>query len=693
MSSSARRTKTPSDAESGLQASVRSLPGVGARREDILKALGIATVGDLLTYPPARYIDRQAFTRIADLRHGELQTVTGKVASFEIKFVRGRRLASVALTDGTGILKCVWFNQTYLKNVFKPGADFVLSGTVRTDRGGPSMVHPEYESADAELVSTGRIVPVYRTRSGFSQKMLRALAMSAIDTSAGELTDLVPASAMRALGLPGLAVAVARIHFPSSLKQAEAARRRLAFDEMLLFQTLFALARKGKREAGGEGDAVPGEVEALTSLLKFALTRSQTAALAEVVRDLAGGRPMRRLIQGDVGCGKTVVAALGAALVANRGGQVALLCPTEILAEQHRGTLARLLEPLGHRVELVLGGAPPEERSLAEAAIARGAARVVVGTHALLAERLKFHDLRLVIVDEEQRFGVLQRTKLIRDVPLAHLLVLSATPIPRTLALTAYGDLDITVIDELPPGRGRHTTRVVKQEARAEALGEVASIIGRGLQGFYVCPALEETSADLVNVRSARREMDGLIPGGRRTAILTGRTSREERARILKGFVSNRIGLIVATSVVEVGMDIPAATVLVVDQAERFGLAQLHQMRGRVARSAAESFSYLVVSDSASERAWERLATLESTFDGFEVAEKDLVLRGPGDVVGTRQHGIPDLKFASLPEDLDLMLKAREQAFKHVLEDEPPADWRPWIDAVKKVMEARSPVV
>jgi ATP-dependent DNA helicase RecG len=349
--------------------------------------------------------------------------------------------------------------------------------------------------------------------------------------------------------------------------------------------------------------------------------------------------------------------------------------------------LAKLLEPLGYPVDLVLGGMTPEERTSADAAVAQGATRVVVGTHALLGERLKFRDLRLVIVDEEQRFGVMQRTKLIRDVPQAHLLVLSATPIPRTLALTAYGDLDITVIRELPPGRGSHTTRVVKQEERAEALGEVAAKIAQGLRGFYVCTAVEETSADLVDVRSAKSGMDRLLGGGRRTAILSGKTSREERVKILEAFVSNQIGLLVATSVVEVGMDIPAATVLVVDQAERFGLAQLHQMRGRVARSSAESFSYFMVSDSASDRAWERLRTLESTFDGFEVAEKDLSLRGPGELAGTRQHGALDLRFASLPGDLDLVLKAREQALKFMLADRPPPEWRAWIEAARNLIE------
>jgi ATP-dependent DNA helicase RecG len=401
---------------------------------------------------------------------------------------------------------------------------------------------------------------------------------------------------------------------------------------------------------------------------------------------------MRRLLQGDVGCGKTVVACLAAAFLCQGQGQVALMCPTEILAEQHYDTVTKYLFPFGIVVGLLTGGMAPEKRRRIEQDMENGRLQFVVGTHALLGRRACFKDLRLIVIDEEQRFGVIQRVNLVKKAPHANLLVVSATPIPRTLSLTAYGDLDATVIEELPPGRGKHISKCVSEEDRTGALKEAVSMINSGLQGYYVCPAVEEGEAGLADVRSVSRQMKGLIRG-RGVEVLTGRTSGDERARIVQGFVSNEVGLIVATTVIEVGMDIPAARLLIVDQAERFGLSQLHQMRGRVARSAAESYSYLMVSETASETARARLRVLESTFDGFEVAEKDLMLRGPGDVVGTRQHGLPDLRFAKLPDDIDLMLAARDEAFQRVVESDASAEWQKWLDAVSNLAEGRTTIV
>jgi ATP-dependent DNA helicase RecG len=623
--------------------------------------------------------------------------------------VRGRRLSIVHVEDSSGKMRCLWFNQPYLRRVFTPGATFVMSGPVRFDRHGPMMVHPEYEVLDGgperagragrapesqdQLVHTGRIVPVYRTRPGLGQKQLRAVVKHAIDAYAGQIQDFLPEALRRSLGLADLRDAVSNIHFPSDLALAEAARRRLAFDEMLVFQTLFALARKGKQHTSGAPHPADDVIARFTSRLPFELTAAQQAALGDITADLAGPYPMRRLLQGDVGCGKTVVASLAAAAVCAAGGQAALLAPTEILAEQHFETMKRFLGPLGFSVGLLTGGLEPGERECADKAIAEGRTDMTVGTHALVGDRVNFKRLRLVIVDEEQRFGVLQRTKLVRDVPQAHLLIVSATPIPRTLALTAYGDLDVTVIGQMPPGRGRHTTRLVEEEERDRTLREVASSINAGLQGFYVCPALEEGQSNLVDVGAAKAEIERLLAPGRGIEILTGRTPRDKRAMILKGFLANRIGLVIATTVLEVGMDIPCATVLVVEQAERFGLCQLHQMRGRVARTDAASFSYFLMSDSASEKARTRLGVLEATFDGFNVAEQDLLLRGPGDIVGTRQHGIPDLRFALLPQDLDLMLRARDEAFGCVLGPGPSPEWEGWLEAVASLADGTRSIV
>lgn len=669
------------------------LSGVGAKRLDILRSLGVETVGDLLTYPPVRHIDRQAFARVSRLSPGQVQTAAGKVVSVDVRFIRGRRMTVATVDDGSGKMRCIWFSQPYLRRLFKPDSTYVFSGLVRSGKQGLSMVHPEYEQADSELVHTGRIVPVYRTRSGLSQKQLRRLVKTAVDACAHQVADHIPGRVRRSLDLVDLPAALRNIHFPSDLSQAAAARRRLAFDEILLLQTLFALSRSRREAVRRAGGGSSGVIESIRSRLPFRLTAAQELALADILADLAGSHPMRRLVQGDVGCGKTVVAALAAGVVARQGRQVAILCPTELLADQHLVTFGDFLRPLGLTVGLISASTVPGDRVALEAAVASGELQVVVGTHALMSKRMGFKDLGLVIVDEEQRFGVLQRNQLLRHAPGAGLLVVSATPIPRTLALTAYGDLDITLVAEGPPGRGEHTTRVVPEKLKAAALDEVAGKINAGLRGFYVCPALEETAADLVDVRTVKRQMEGRLLPTRGVSVLTGRTSRSERSSLLKDFVAGRIGLIVATTVVEVGMDLPVATLLVVDQAERFGLAQLHQMRGRVARTAAPSYSYFLVSDQATERALARLRALERTRDGFKIAEEDLLLRGPGDLVGTRQHGIPDLKFALLPEDMDLMLRARQEAFTVVLREDAAAQWSGWIGAVRNLMEGKVSVV
>jgi ATP-dependent DNA helicase RecG len=693
MSSSQRTARKPSDAQPSLTSSVRTLPGVGGKREELLRGLGLETVGDVLVCPPRRYIDRASFSSIADLRRGEIQSVIAKVLATEVKPARGKKLLITQVEDATGRMRCVWFNQPYLRNVFHQGDTFVFSGTVQSDGFGTSMVHPEYEPMAGELLHTGRLVPVYGARPGLGQKQMRRLVKSAVDRHLDDVIDCVPEAVRSGLGLMPLKKAIRGLHFPSDGAEAEAARRRLAFDEVLLFQTLFALSRLERKDADLTGPALDRLLERFCRDLPFELTGGQIEALGRMIGDIAGPCPMRRLLQGDVGCGKTVVAGVAAAFVCDSGGQVALMCPTEILAEQHHATLRRFLAPFGFEVGLLSGSLPADQADRLRSGLLDGTLDVVVGTHALVGERTRFKNLELVIVDEEQRFGVMQRTRLVRKAPGADLLVVTATPIPRTLALTAYGDLDVTTIRDMPPGRGAHTSRRVGSGSRGRVLEEVAAMIKGGRQAFHVCPSLEEGEAGLVDVGTVKREMERILGGKRRVEILTGRTGRDERLSIIEDFRSNRIGMIVATTVVEVGMDIPAATILVVEQAERFGLSQLHQMRGRVRRTAADSCSYFIVSDSASERACARIAVLESTFDGFEIAEKDLVFRGPGDLVGTRQHGVPDLRFARLPEDEDLMLRAREEAFRRTRTGDTSPDWQVWVDAVTGVTQGRVAVV
>ena len=635
-------------------------------------------------YPPRRYIDRKATVNISGLVRGEIQTIVGEVVSVEVRRTGRRALAVARVRDESGVVKCVWFNQPYLKNSLKRGSTYMFSGQVRVDRFGTALVHPEYEIEGGKHLHTGRVVPVYRLTPGLGQRAMRRLVDTGLTWLGESLPDPIPDCVLEGLELVPLGEALRALHFPEDLERAETARRRLAFDEMLLFQTLFARARMsaneipaaGRRAARGRGL----EDENLLDSLPFDPTAAQVRVLREVLADLRGPRPMRRLIQGDVGCGKTAVAGLAAAWTLGSGGQVALMCPTELLAEQHHATMQKSLGGFGHSVEVLTGGLAPPERARVLEDLASGEAGMVVGTHALFSETVEFRDLSLVIVDEEQRFGVLQRARLVAKSPPTDFLALSATPIPRTLALTAYGDLDISVIDELPPGRGRHTTRLVRSEESKQALAEFASLVRAGEQAYYICPVVEEGSLGLTGVETARAAIQDLLGAGGRVGVITGRTGREERQETVRAFEAGDIACLVATSVLEVGVDVPGATLIAVQEADRFGLSQLHQMRGRVQRSSRDSRSYFMVSESAGERALARLEVLEQTCDGFDIAEHDLVLRGPGDIIGRRQHGLPGLRFTSLPGDLDLLHAARDEAFRAAAAG--GAGWEDWLRTI-----------
>jgi ATP-dependent DNA helicase RecG len=679
MSSSAGQKRKSSVPGRPLLASIRDLPGVGPGRQKLLETLGIKTVADLLLYPPRRYIDRTDILPISSLSGGEVQTIVGRVESVEVKRTGRKSLAVARVRDGSGSVKCVWFNQPYLKNSLKRGETYMMSGPVRNDRFGTALVHPEYEATGGRQLHTGRIVAVYGLTRGFGQRQMRRLVDEALAFAAGRVCDAVLPQVSPALGLLPLYEALEGLHRPDDPGHARAARRRLAFDEMLLFQTLFARSRAAAGGAGGTGQGRSLPVDELVAALPFELTPSQRTVLDEVVSDLMGARPMRRLIQGDVGCGKTVIAALGACLVCAGRRQVALMCPTEVLAEQHHATMKKFLAPWGYDVALLTAGLAPQERQQTLEAARSGRAHMLVGTHSLFSERVEFAQLGLVIVDEEQRFGVVQRSRLLAKAPEADFLAVSATPIPRTLALTAYGDLDISVIDEMPPGRGGHITRLVPENEGLKTLREVAERLRGGEQAFYICPVVEEGSLGLKGIETARRGMDKLLGRQGRVAAITGRTAREERQAAVAAFEAGRLACIVATSVLEVGIDVPGATLLVVEQADRFGLSQLHQMRGRVRRSARVSRSYFIVPESAGERAMSRLKVLEQTYDGFDIAEQDLLLRGPGDLIGRRQHGVPDLRFTSLPGDIDLLRAAREEAFALVRGGSDP-EVEAWLD-------------
>jgi len=672
-----------------LSSPVGALPGVGPKREALLADLGIRTVADLLTFAPRRYLDRRSIRKIADLRPGESQTVIAQARSANIKALKRKRIATVDFEDETGTLRCVWFGQPYMAKHFRPKSFYALSGTVRIDRFGISMIHPEYEDLGEDLLHTGRIVPLYSLKKGLGQRQMRSLIKFVLDVLSDSIVDLLPSTVRNELNLCNLSEALRTIHFPSCFDELEAARKRLALDELLLLQTLFALGRLNRRQQKRQKRLSMSQSD-LEAGLPFTLTRSQTVALSEILESMNCDLPMRRLLQGDVGCGKTVVLSLAAIAACFDGGQVAVMCPTEILAEQHYRTFSSFASDFGIEVGLLTASSVGRNQIFQQ--IEDGRIGIVVGTHSLLNQDLRFGDLRLIIIDEEQRFGVLQRLNLIEKNPEAHLIVVTATPIPRTLALAIYGDLDVITIDEKPPGRGSHKTRVVNMSERDMVLEEIGKRLRLGEQGYFICPALSEGEHGISNVEKVISELRRRFGEAKITA-LTGKTDRITRETILREFREKQIGIIVGTSVIEVGVDIPQATFLVVDQAERFGLSQLHQMRGRVARSSNDSISYLIFSDSASEIARRRLAVLESTFDGFEVAEQDLLMRGPGEIIGTRQHGLPELKFAKIPDDLDLMVYARENAFRRVLEDDRSEGWGEWIDAVSGVTEGRVVIV
>lgn len=688
MISSVRKRQKRNEPCLSLTSPVDALPGVGPKRAGLLAELGLKTVADLLTFAPRRYLDRRSIRRIADLRPGECQTVIAQPKSGRVKQTRGKRVAIVDFEDGTGTLRCLWFGQPYILRNFREGWFYALSGVARIDRFGLTMIHPEYESIGEDLLHTARIVPLYSLKKGLSQRQIRSLIKLILEIVGGGISDLLPSSVRSDLKLCGLSDALRGIHFPSSFDDLEVARKRLALDELLLLQTLFALGRLNQKPQSEK--PIPITISQLLSCLEFRLTGSQMAALEEILIGMDSDLPMRKLLQGDVGCGKTVVVGLAAVAACLKGGQVALMCPTEILAEQHHRTLSKLAQHYQIQVGLLTGSSMDRKRISSD--IQNGRIGIVVGTHSLLNQDLRFRNLKLIVIDEEQRFGVLQRLNLVKKDANAHLIVVTATPIPRTLALAIYGDLDVITIDEKPPQRGIHTTRVVSQSQRQSVLDDITMRASNGEQGYFICPALSEREHGISNVERAFLELSQRL-GHDKVGALTGRTDKRTREKILRDFDSKRIAIIVGTSVMEVGLDIPKATFLVVDQAERFGLSQLHQMRGRVARSSTDSLSYLIFSDSASEIARKRLAILEQTFDGFKIAEQDLLLRGPGEIMGTRQHGLPELKFARIPDDLDLMVYARENAFKMVLGGNRDGGWGEWIDAVSGVMNGKVMIV
>ncbi|MDW8060981.1 MAG: ATP-dependent DNA helicase RecG [Thermomicrobium sp.] len=668
----ARPARRPSAPEVDPDDPVTVLPGVGSQRARQLEALGVATVRELLYLVPRRYADYSQVVPIGRLgrlvRPGEeiTCTVIGEVARLETREAQsGRRYVAVELRDETGSIPVVWFNP-YVARQLEVGQRIAVSGKLEGSGPYVRFRNPEWEPADAELVHTGRIVPIYPLTHGLYQRQLRQLTRAALDRALPRLVDPLPPELRARYGLPALGWALERVHYPASLDEAERARLRLAFDEFLILQ--LGLVQRRLAWHAQPGTAIPIDrafLERFLATLPFRLTGAQQRALEEILADLAQPHPMSRLLQGDVGSGKTVVAAAAALLVHRAGSQAAILAPTELLAEQHFRTLTKLYSGLGPverpLVALLTGSTPERDRGPILAGLASGSIAIVVGTHALLEERVQFRDLALAVIDEQHRFGVLQRHTLRSKGNNPHVLVMTATPIPRSLALVLHGDLDLSIIDELPPGRQPVKTFVVPGRKRAQAYAFVRREIEQGHQAFVICPLVEES--DAIEARAATAEYERLsrdVFPDLRLGLLHGRMSSREKDEVMSRFRDGEIDILVSTAVVEVGIDVPNATVILIEGAERFGLAQLHQFRGRVGRGTAPSYC-LLVSDADSEAARQRLEAVATTPDGFRLAEIDLQLRGPGEFLGTRQSGLPNLRFASLA-DMPTLQAARRAA-------------------------------
>jgi ATP-dependent DNA helicase RecG len=670
---------------------VQYLKGVGPRKASLLKRLEVQTVRDLLWHLPRAWLDRSRLTPLPQLVPGAQQTAVAMVRSARLRRARGGMTIFEADLEGDGgHASAAWFNQPFLADRIRPGQFLLLSGQVRVDQDARQFTHPEYEIlADGgtdDALSGGRIVPVYPLTAGLTQRMLRVLVRAALDEAAVHLRDPLPPALRERLCLPDLSWALERVHFPVAPEDADKARDRLAFDEFAALQLAFGLARRRRDRAEAAIPLCPAGLlqQQLRTALPFALTDGQEHVLSEILADMARPGPMNRLLQGDVGSGKTVVAALAILAAAEVGVQSAYLAPTEILAAQQAQLFEQWFGPLGVKSALLLGRTPAAERRRLHAALAAGEIAVLVGTHAILGVGVEFSRLGFVVVDEQHRFGVLQRQRL-RDKGehgavvgeraaaagevSPHCLVMSATPIPRTLSLTLYGDLDVSLLREMPAGRVSPITRLVDDRRRAPMLRWIADRLREGERAFFVHPLVEES--ELVDLRDATSAVEELKQhpsfAGIEIGLLHGRMKGPEKDLVVQRFRDGKVPCLVTTTVVEVGVDIPRATIMVIEHPDRFGLSQLHQLRGRIGRGGGASHLFLMAS--AKGPAHARLQVLVRHADGFQVAEEDLRLRGPGEFLGTAQSGLPRFRVADLVRDRDLPVRARAEAERILAED------------------------
>jgi ATP-dependent DNA helicase RecG len=672
-----------------LDSDVQFVKGVGPRRVSLLTSRGVRTVGDLLLRIPRAYQDRSTFASLDSLRPGQDAAVRAKIYRSRSIQTRTRgRILEVILTDGTSFAYAKWFHggSTSLSRGLTAGREVILFGRVDRDNYESKLVffNPEFElldeaeqlqgAASPASLDVGRIVPIYEELGGITSRQLRRIIAAALADLADPLDDPIPPAIRTQHGFPDLRTCLHRIHFPvaadnvDDLNRRESpSHRRLIFEEFFLLELVFALRKKQSQLTSGVRFQTSDRVRsAVKKILPFHPTVAQKRVLKEIVEDLRAPHPMNRLLQGDVGSGKTIVAFEAVVVAVENGYQAAIMAPTEILAEQHYLNAKRVLAPLGYSIGVLRRGIKKAEKKKLFEALADGSIQLVVGTHVLLEESTVFRKLGLVVIDEQHRFGVVQRLRLMTKGDQPNTLVMTATPIPRTLAMTLYGDLDLSVIDEMPPGRSPIKTIHETERNAALVYTRLAEEMGKGRQCYVVYPVIEES--EKVDLKSATEGFEKLskVFSGRSVALLHGRLKSDEKEAIMRAFAAGKLDVLVSTTVIEVGVDVANATVMMIEHAERFGLAQLHQLRGRVGRGSAASLCVLMTPDRIGETARERIDAMVSTTDGFRLSEVDLRLRGPGEMAGTRQSGLPEFRVANLMEDSLLLALAQNEAKKFV---------------------------
>jgi ATP-dependent DNA helicase RecG len=672
-----------------LQTEVRLVKGVGPQRAELLAKRGILTLEDLLNYLPFRYEDRIHFSRIKDVQPNGVYTLRARVMSGQaVRGMYGRdAIYHLLVQDDSGSLPCKFFHGGYLEGRLRPGQELILHGKVEIDKLRPArreMVNPQIEvlgAGDVDSTEMGRIVPIYEAIGTLGTRLIRRTVYATLQNLDPHIPDVLPPALRERLGYPSRRDALICTHFPAQGESLEAlnffrspAQQRLIFEEFFLYQLSLALGRKATRKENAIAFHVREDKvrEALKRILPFKPTDAQKRVLAEIAADLEKPAPMNRLLQGDVGSGKTIVALQAAVIAMENGCQAALMAPTEILAVQHYLSARRILAPGGYTVELLISGLKSAEKAAALERVRSGEAKLVIGTHALIEDNVEFQRLGFAAIDEQHRFGVLQRKRLMDKAAshghAPHVLVLTATPIPRTLSLTLYGDLEVSVLDELPPGRTPIETRTTSEKHLPGVWEFLRREVKAGHQGYIVYPVIEESKLELKAAIEEFQRLSKTVFPERKLGLLHGRLSSEEKEDVMQKFRRNEVHILVATTVVEVGVDVPNATVMIIEHAERFGLAQLHQLRGRIGRGATRSHCILVAPYRISEDARVRLETMVRTTNGFEIAETDLQIRGPGEFFGTRQSGELGFHVANPLRDRTLLELARKEAFS-IVED------------------------